>query len=51
MAMNDCGYVHLPDGHRYSIAVFIADSGYSLEATSQLIAWISAIMLRYVEAE
>ncbi len=27
MAVNDAGYVHLPNGHRYTIAVFIENSG------------------------
>lgn len=44
MAVNDAGYVHLPNGHRYSIAVFIAYSGYDMAQTSKLIADISAIV-------
>lgn len=51
MALNDCGYVHLADGHRYSIAIFVEDSGYDLVATAGLIAEISAIVLRHVSAE
>lgn len=47
-ALNDAGYVHLPDGKRYAIAVFVADSGYSPEATSKLIGDISEIVYRYV---
>lgn len=43
-ALNDCGYVHLPNGTRYTIAVFIADSGYDITETSQIIADISAIV-------
>lgn len=46
MALNDVGYVHLPDGHRYSIAVFIADSGYDMDDTEALIAEISEIVLK-----
>lgn len=40
-AVNDVGYVHLPNGHRYSIAVFIANSHYSMEETEAFIARIS----------
>ena len=43
-AINDCGYVYLPDGTRYSIAVFVADSGYDMTATSAIIAEISNIV-------
>ena len=46
MAINDAGYVILPDGIRYSIAVFIADSGYSAVETEALIAGISEIVLK-----
>lgn len=45
MAVNDAGYVHLPDGRRYSIAVFIDNSGYDLEASEALIAEISRIVV------
>lgn len=45
MAVNDAGYVHLPDGRRYSIAVFIEDSGYDMAATESIIADISEIVL------
>lgn len=43
-AVNDCGYVNLPNGTRYSIAVFVADSGYDMAATSAIIAEISKIV-------
>lgn len=46
MAINDAGYVILPDGLRYCIAVFIADSGYSAVETEALIAGISEIVLK-----
>ncbi len=46
MAINDVGYVHLPDGTRYAIAVFIADSGYDIVRTEEIIAEISKIVLR-----
>lgn len=44
-ALNDCGYVNLPNGIHYSIAVFIADSPYSTQATAKIIAGISSIVL------
>lgn len=43
-AINDCGYIILPDGNSYTIAVFIADSAYSMEETSKIISDISAIV-------
>lgn len=43
-AVNDCGYVILPDGQSYSLAVFVADSEYDMAATSKIIADISAIV-------
>ncbi len=44
MAVNDVGYVHTPDGHRYTIAVFIGNSGYEVAETEDLIAKISDIV-------
>ncbi len=43
MAVNDAGYVNLPDGRRYAIAVFIEDSAYDLPTTEAIIAEISRI--------
>ena len=43
-AVNDCGYVNLSNGTRYSIAVFVADSGSDMAATSAIIAEISKIV-------
>ena len=43
-ALNDAGYVNMPDGQRYSIAVFVADSGLTSEETSEIIAKISRIV-------
>lgn len=43
-ALNDCGYVRLPDGRRYSIAVFIADSAYDIPEASGIIARISSMV-------
>lgn len=40
-AHNDIGYVILPDGRKYSVAVFIRDTPLSLEETSRVIASIS----------
>lgn len=44
MAINDAGYVHLPDGRRYVIAVFVENSGYNMAGTEALIADISKIV-------
>jgi len=44
IAVNDAGYVHLPGGHRYAIAVFIENSGYSMAQTESIIAEISRIV-------
>lgn len=44
IAVNDVGYVHLPNGRRYYIAVFVADSGYDMATTSALIAELSRIV-------
>lgn len=49
MAINDCGYVHMPDGHHYSIAVFIENSGYDAEYTAGLIAQISEIVFNNIK--
>lgn len=44
MAVNDAGYVHLSNGKRYSIAVFIENSGYDMPKTEEMIAEISRIV-------
>ncbi|MDE6552183.1 MAG: class A beta-lactamase [Muribaculaceae bacterium] len=44
MAINDAGYVHLPDGRSYSIAVFIENSGYDMQQTEEIVAKISEIV-------
>lgn len=44
MTVNDCGYIRRIDGKRYSIAVFIAESGYDLDSTSAMICDISRIV-------
>lgn len=48
MAVNDAGYVHLPDCTRYAIAVFIENSRYDMAATEALIAEISSIVLKHI---
>ena len=49
MAVNDAGYVFLPDGRRYTITVFVEDSGYGMARTSALIAEISGIVYRHIQ--
>lgn len=44
IAVNDAGYVMLPDGRSYAIAVFVTDSGYSLERTEDIISHVSEIV-------
>lgn len=46
MAVNDAGYVHLPNRSRYTIAVFIENSGYDMDKTEALIAEISEIVFK-----
>lgn len=48
MALNDIGFVLLPDGQRYTIAVFIRDSRATDAATADMLAGISAIVYRHV---
>lgn len=47
MAVNDAGYVHLPNGHRYAIAVFIENSGYDMGQTEAIMAEISRIVCSF----
>lgn len=49
MAINDVGYVHLPDGRSYSIAVFIENSGYDMQQTEEIIAKISEIVYNNIK--
>ncbi|MCM1331896.1 MAG: class A beta-lactamase [Bacteroides sp.] len=44
IGLNDVGFVFLPNGHRYCIAVFIKDSKESPQKTSAMIARISEIV-------
>lgn len=48
MGTNDIGFVFLPNGHHYSIAVFVKDSEESDETNAQIIATISRIAYEYV---
>lgn len=48
IGINDIGFVSLPDGQRYSIAVFVKDSEESNEDTAQIIADISTAVYRYI---
>ncbi len=48
MAINDAGYVHIPDGRSYSIAVFVENSGYNMPRTEEIIAQISAIVYHHI---
>lgn len=48
IAVNDAGYVFMPDGSGYAIAVFIADSAYDMTATSKMIADISEIVFSHL---
>lgn len=50
MAINDVGYVHLPNGRSYSIAVFIENSGYDMQQTEEIIAKISEIVYKHVNS-
>lgn len=44
---NDIGFVALPDGSRYTIAVFIKDSAENAETNARIIADISEAVYRY----
>ena len=44
MAVNDAGYIYLPNKTGYAIAVFVADSAYDMTETSKIIADISEIV-------
>lgn len=49
MAVNDCGYVNLPGGHRYAIAVLVANSAYTIEENDSIIADISKMVYDVVK--
>lgn len=46
IGVNDAGYIFLPNKRGYSIAVFIADSGYGMAETEKMIADISEIVFK-----
>lgn len=48
IAINDIGFVILPDKHTYSIAVFVKNSEESPKVSSEIIAEISRIVYDYV---
>lgn len=48
IATNDIGFVILPNGHRYSIAVFVKDSEEDDPTNEQVIADISRIVYQYI---
>lgn len=48
IGLNDIGFVMLPDRSRYTIAVFVKDSGESAETTARIIADVSECVYRYV---
>lgn len=48
MGTNDIGFVYLPNGRRYTIAVFVKDSDKRPQGTAAIIADISRIVYRYV---
>jgi beta-lactamase class A len=50
IGVNDVGFVYLPDGRYYTIAVFIKDSQEDMVQTAQAIAEISRIVYQYVES-
>ncbi len=45
---HDVGFVRLPDGRSYSVAVFVESSRYDMSETERMIAEISEIVWRYV---
>lgn len=45
IGVNDVGYIKLVQGGKYYIVVFVSDSGYDYQETSQIIADISEIVL------
>lgn len=48
-ATNDVGFIALPDGTRYILAVFIKDSGYSATQTEIIIGQISQIVFNHLQ--
>lgn len=48
IGINDVGFVYLPNGKRYTIAVFIKDSAENMQESSRIIADISRVVYQYV---
>lgn len=48
IGVNDAGYVVLPDGRGYAVAVFITDSEYGLIHNERMIAEIAGIVFRHL---
>lgn len=50
IGVNDIGFVSLPNGHRYTIAVFVKDAALEQSEASVIIAEISALVYAYVSS-
>lgn len=48
IGINDVGFILLPDGKRYTLAVFVADSALSMEETEKIIADMSAAVYGWI---
>ena len=48
-ATNDLGFIALPDGTRYILAVFVKDSGYSAPQTERIIGQISQTVFNHLQ--
>lgn len=48
IGINDIGFIDLPDGDRYLIAVFVKDSAEDYETTERIIAEISSIVYKNI---
>ena len=49
IGVNDIGFVLLPDGRRYAIAVYVKDSEETLDTSSKIIADVSEIVYQYLK--
>lgn len=49
IATNDLGFITLPDGTRYILAVFVKDSGYKEAQTEEIIGQISQIVFNHLK--
>lgn len=48
-ATNDLGFITLPDGTRYILAVFVKDSGYNAPQTEMIIGQVSQIVFNHLQ--